>query len=83
MFRNASYPVVRMAFGVTKKVLDLSGKKKISQVAIKLAFKANPGLEMIDAVTGQYLTLAEAKTAGAREVHIRYNDDRDLAVIPV
>ena len=83
MFRNSSYPVVRLAHGVTTKVLALTGKKKLSGTAIKAALKANPGLEMIDAVTGQWLTLAEAKTAGAKQVNIRYNEDRDVVAIPV
>jgi hypothetical protein len=81
MFRNATYPVVRLAHGVATKILAMTGKKKLSGAAIKAAFKENPNLEMIDAVTDQWLTLAEAKQAGAKQVNIRYNDDRDVCPI--
>jgi hypothetical protein len=78
-----AYLTVRLASGVPAKVLSLTGKKKISGAAIKAALKLNPGLEFQDAMSGSWLTVAEAKTAGVRQLTVRYNEDRDLVVIPV
>ena len=58
-------------------------KNRVTGKAIRDAVKADPGLEFVDTVSGQTMTVAEAKQAGAITLNVRYNNDRDMEPIPV
>jgi hypothetical protein len=81
MLTQGRYPEVHLAPRSVPTVLQYG--KKVSGKAIKAALAQKPELEFIDALTGQYLTVAEAKKLGVRSLNVRYNGDRDVAVIPV
>lgn len=40
-----------------------------------------PRVEFLHALTGRTLTVAEARQAGARALNVRYDSDRQVAVI--
>jgi hypothetical protein len=75
-----TYLTVRLAPASVKYCQGRSGK--ISASAIKAAIKDGQPVEFVCALTGRWLTVDEAKTAGVRSLSVRYNDDRDVAVIP-
>jgi hypothetical protein len=81
MFSNSKYPVVRVASWHISKVIN--AKNRVTGKAIRDAVKADPGLEFVDTVSGQTMTVAEAKQAGAITLNVRYNNDRDMEPIPV
>lgn len=83
MFQNTSFPVVRLTAMATSKVMKAAKNGKVSGKAIKDMLKENPNLEFIDAMTGQYLTIAEAKKVGAKSLEVRFNRDQSVVMIPV
>lgn len=76
-----SYLTVRLAPASVKYCVGKSGK--VSTAAIKSALKDNKPVEFIDALTGKWLTVAEAAEHGVRSLNVRYDNDRSVAVIPV
>lgn len=76
-----AYLSVRVAPSSVKYCKGKSGK--VSGSAIKSAIKAGHPVEFIDAVSGRWLTVAEAAQAGIRNLNVRFNEDRDVVVIPV
>lgn len=77
---NQTYLTVRLAPASVKYCKGASGK--VSTTSIKAALKAGHPVEFVCALTGRWLTVAEAKAGGVRSLSVRYNDDRSVAVIP-
>jgi hypothetical protein len=82
MFQSKN-PTVRIASWDMKKVLEFCKTSKVSKKAIDEAIKKYPGIEFMDAVTGQTTTLAEVKQGGGSTVSIRFNQDRDQHIVKV
>jgi hypothetical protein len=66
-----------------KHVIKYTKNGKVTKKAINEALKEVPNLEFIDAVTGQWLTVEEARKVGVISLNVRYNQDRDLHVVKV
>ncbi len=80
MFNNASTITARLASWELKKLQE-AGFKKVSKKAILETLKAHPRMEFQDAVSGQTFNIEEAKKRKATWLNVRYNNDRDVAVL--
>ncbi len=77
----SGYVTCTVASYSLKHILPEFGKK-LSQKAVKAALAAGKPLEFLHAMGG-YFNWTEAQAAGATNLMIRYNQDRDQMNIPV
>jgi len=57
---------------------------RVTKTTLRLAITDNPRMELINAAFGPtYLSVEEVGRHGGGTINLRYNDDRDVAVIEV
>lgn len=75
----SNYLVVRIAPWSLKHLAGENGQ--ISKKSILEGLKAHPNAEFHEVRSGACLTVEEARESGVKQLNVRYNSDRDFAVI--